>query len=250
MTQWRLPKRLREISGLALTSDERLLAIEDEKAIIYELDYDDGHIVKAFALGKPTLRGDFEGIAVAGDYAYLARSDGFILRFKEGEDGERVPYERFDTGLSGECEFEGLEATADGRHLMLLCKERKKKASVKSLALFLIDARSLAVEKNQTVLLDEAAILNHLRLSRIKPSGLARHPATGTLIIVAARQMALIEVTPLGELKDARILPLATRHRQSEGIAITTDGRLLLADEGGSKKARLAVYRQAATEKE
>ena len=37
--QWKLPGRLREISGLALTSDERLFAVADEKAIVYELDY-------------------------------------------------------------------------------------------------------------------------------------------------------------------------------------------------------------------
>jgi hypothetical protein len=35
----------------------------------------------------------------------------------------------------------------------------------------------------------------------------------------------------------------AERHRQAEGIEITRDGRLLIADEGGRGRARLAVYR-------
>ena len=46
--QWSLPKRLDEISGLALTSDERLLAMTDEVAVIYEIDYSAGGLVKAF----------------------------------------------------------------------------------------------------------------------------------------------------------------------------------------------------------
>ena len=47
--QWKLPGKLREISGLALTSDERLLAVTDESAIVYEIDYENGRLVKAFA---------------------------------------------------------------------------------------------------------------------------------------------------------------------------------------------------------
>ena len=53
----KLPKRLAEISGLALTDDGRLLAHDDEMAVVYELDQKDGSIVKWFALSdlkKPT----------------------------------------------------------------------------------------------------------------------------------------------------------------------------------------------------
>ena len=49
-TYWKLPRRLAEISGLAMTMDNRLLAHNDEKGIIYEIDYRDGTIVKAFQL--------------------------------------------------------------------------------------------------------------------------------------------------------------------------------------------------------
>ncbi len=63
MHQWKLPKALKEISGLALTQDERLFAIEDESANVFELDYDQGRLIKRFAVSDPVLRGDFEGIA-------------------------------------------------------------------------------------------------------------------------------------------------------------------------------------------
>ena len=37
--QFKLPKPLREVSGLALLTDERLLAVADEKAQIYSIDF-------------------------------------------------------------------------------------------------------------------------------------------------------------------------------------------------------------------
>src|SRR5690606_10827394 len=106
--QWRLPDKLNEISGLALTGDGRLLAITDESAIVYELDYAKGKLVKAFALGEPTERGDFEGIAWFDGQVWLVTSKGRIYQSPEGEDGERVAFEAFETGLGKSCEIEGL----------------------------------------------------------------------------------------------------------------------------------------------
>ena len=53
---WRLPDGLREISGLALTDDQRLLAVDDEVAVIHEIDFEAGQVVKTFSLGSPALR--------------------------------------------------------------------------------------------------------------------------------------------------------------------------------------------------
>ena len=45
LQQWKLPKRLKEISGLALTPDDRLFAIDDEQSVIYEIDYVQGKTI-------------------------------------------------------------------------------------------------------------------------------------------------------------------------------------------------------------
>ena len=95
--QWNLPDRLREISGLALTADQRLLAVADEAAIVYEVDYEAGQLVKSFALGRPVERGDFEGIAVLDDTIWLMTSDGDLYSASEGDNGEQVEFERFET---------------------------------------------------------------------------------------------------------------------------------------------------------
>ena len=77
---------------------------------------------------------------------------------------------------------------------------------------------------------------------KLRPSGIAVDPDTGNLVIVAARERSVFELAPDGQLISARVLPEADRHRQAEGIEITSDGKLLIADEGGSKRARLAIY--------
>ena len=123
LQQWALPDSLREISGLALTGDDRLLAVNDEEAIVYEIDYDDGRLVKAFALGEPTLRGDFEGIAVLGGRVWLMTSDGVLYVADEGGDGERVAYQRYVTKLGDKCELEGLAEIQVRGTLALLCAE-------------------------------------------------------------------------------------------------------------------------------
>jgi uncharacterized protein YjiK len=247
MLQWRLPDRLNEISGLAVTPDGRLLAVDDEVAIIYELDYDDGHLVKAFALGNPVVKGDFEGIAVADDLIYLTTSSGRVYVSAEGADGQRVTFSTFDTDLGDDCDIEGLVQNAENTRLYFLCKKVRKKSRIAGLTLFAWDIAGRQVRPDESVVLPAKQIMQHLRIDRINPSGITIDRHTGNRIIVASRQQALVELAPDGKFVDARSFPLAVRHRQAEGIELAIDGRLLIADEGGTHKARLAVYRQDRT---
>lgn len=242
MQQWRLPNRLNEISGLALSPDGRLFAVDDEVAAIYELDYDEGRIIKVFAFGRPVLRGDFEGIAYLEDKIWLATSSGEIFSGDEGEDGEQMSYQRYESGRGSECEFEGLAADRESHALILACKKLLKGAELEGLAIFSWSADTHRINAGKTVILPERDIRRRLDTDRFDPSGIAIAPSNGNVIILASRQRALVELTPAGELIAARHIPLVSRHRQPEGIEITGDARLLIADEGGSRKARLAVY--------
>lgn len=237
--QWKLPVRLREISGLALTDDERLLSITDEIAIVYELDFLAGKIVKTFALGDPMVRGDFEGITVLDDVVWLMTSDGRLFATAEGPDGSNMTYSRHDTGLGDYCEFEGLTADKSAGTLLLLCKDAKKGQALK---VFEVSVSGSEVNQIRDVELPEKPIEDMLDKNRVNPSGISIDPQTGEWVLVAARQEALIRLTPSGELSEAIILKKKGRHRQPEGIEITADGRILIADEGGDGRARLAIY--------
>lgn len=242
LQQWKLPGKLREISGLALSPNDRLFAVGDEAAVIYELDYRRGSIVKAFALGDPVVRGDFEGIAFLDDKLYLVNSKGTIYEAAEGGDGDRMLYKTFKTDLGKRCEIEGLAQDVQAGTLLLACKKSHSKGGDDGMFISVWSPSTGKVLDEREITIPVREIERKLGAKSINPSGIAIDPDTTNLYAIAAKQRAMVEMKPNGELIDAIILPLADRHRQAEGIEITTDGLLLLADEGGNKKARLGVY--------
>lgn len=249
MMQWRLPDRLKEISGLALTEDGRLLAMDDEVAVVYELDYDSGRLVKAFAFGNPVVKADFEGIAIVDGLVYLTTSAGRVFLAGEGADGQRVSFDTYETGLGDYCEIEGLVQSSDNSRLYFLCKNVRDRDEIEGLMLFAWSVEERELIEEESILLPVREILARVRMDRFNPSGVTLDRQTGNFIILAARQRVLVELTGEGELVNARSLILTARHRQAEGIELNNDERLLIADEGGSHRARLAVYHPHAIDK-
>lgn len=238
--QWRLPTRLRELSGLTMMSGDRLFGHDDERAVIYEINYGEGRLVKGFAMGDPPNRSDFEGIAQVDDRFYLVTSSGRIYESREGGDGDRMLYNTYRTGVGQMCEVEGLEFEPSDRSLLMLCKNPRDESLEPSIAVF---RWSLAQrEVIGPPLLIPHAPLRALFDRKVHPSGIARHPVSGHYFIVAGPEAVLFEVTPAGELVHGVRLDDRV-HRQAEGIAFAADGTLFLADEGGNGRARLTLYR-------
>lgn len=240
LNQWKLPNKLKEVSGLALSRDNRLFAHNDESATIFELDYKHGKIVSEFRLGK--IRDDFEGIAVVQDHIYLLSSKGTLYKSPIGDNGVRTHYQRFKTGLHKHCEFEGLTYQVETNSLLLLCKTSYKKKHKHQLLIYSWSLDSLSVIRNNTIRVDDRPILKKLNSKRVQPSGITIDQKTGNLLLVASAQKALIELSANGDLIKAIRLPLPDQHRQPEGIALSGDGKLFIADEGGKHKARLSIY--------
>lgn len=235
-----LPSRLRETSGLALTEDGRLLTHDDERAVVYEVDAQEGTLRKGFGLGDPVERGDFEGIATARGLVYLVTSDGKIYETPEGENDERTRFEAYDTGLGRRCEVEGLAFDPDRDALLLACKNPREEALEGSVAIFGWSFVSRALVPHP-IRVDMRALAEPIGAPRFQPSGIARIEATGTYLLVAGPQAAVAEVSPTGDVLAVRRLD-PTRHPQAEGIAVTTDGRLAIVDEGGDGRGRITIY--------
>ena len=240
--EWRLPKRLKEISGLAMSDGNRLFAVDDEIAIVYEIDYDNGKLLKAFAFGEPALRGDFEGLALVEDRFYLLTSDGILYDAKEGHDGYHVSYNRIDTGLGRQCEFEGLSEDVTPGALLLACKALRKRADIDVLSIFRWPLGTDRSPESERIDLPIEQITEVLGTPKLRPSGIAVHPLRDTLVLVAARERALIELDANGRLLSALVLPKKNRHPQAEGIEFASNGSLILADEGQRGRATMVIY--------
>lgn len=235
---WIMPPELREISGLALTADGRLLAHGDEAGIVYEIDARQGVVLKRFSLGEPTPAADFEGITVAGSDIYMLASDGNLYEFREGANGSHVPYSKHDMRLGKECEFEGVAFEPDSAWLVMPCKKVRKKNKSESMRDELViyrwrlDGADSARVSMLVIPLDEV----------VHPSDITIDPATGNYVLVASQERALVVITPGGEVVRSESLP--GRHAQAEGVAITKDSILIVSDEATTKKpAAITLYR-------
>ncbi|MGI9079137.1 MAG: SdiA-regulated domain-containing protein [Gemmatimonadaceae bacterium] len=229
-----LPGKLTEISGLAVSDDGRMFAHNDERSVISELDVNSGQIVKSFALGDPIVRGDFEGLAIAGGRFYIVTSEGIIYETGEGTDGERVPFKRHITGLGTECEIEGLAYDPASRTLLLACKECRNGALCDWVTVFRWSIAKKAVARAATLRIP-FRVARDAGLRAFNPSGIERDPKTGNYLIVSAQQRAIIELTATGKLVAS--VKLEKRwHRQSEGITILPDLTLVVSDEGRKKE--------------
>ncbi|MDH3732031.1 MAG: hypothetical protein OEU54_00795 [Gemmatimonadota bacterium] len=237
---WRLPGRLTEISGLAVSPDGRLFAHDDERAVIYELDVDRTEMIKAFAMGDQLARADFEGLAIAGERFYLVTSDGRIYESREGADDERVLYNTYGTGIGRWCEVEGLAHEHMDDTLLILCKTARDSSLESSVTVFRwsLATREL-VDPPLSVPLEHVEEATDQR--GFAASGIARDPMSGDYVLIAAQDRAVVSMTREGVVLGGGRLD-ADRHPQAEGVILDAMGRLLIADEGRGARARITVY--------
>jgi uncharacterized protein YjiK len=241
IARWVLPARLAEISGLAVTANGRLLAHNDEQGVVAEIDYRHGTIVKQFLVGSPPLRGDFEGITVAGDAIFLLASNGKLYEFREGANGARVQYTVHDPQLGKECEFEGVAFEPASDSFLLACKTVAQKSLRDYLVIYRWKRGSSDGSGISDLKVPLAQVIGSHKWKEVRPTDITVDPRNGNYVLVAALQRALIELTPAGEVRFARALP--GRHAQAEGVAVTKDGVLIVSDEAGQRPASITLYR-------
>lgn len=240
LARWIMPSTLAEISGLAILDSSRVLTHNDELAHMAIVDYRRGVVLKQFSVGEAGMRGDFEGITVAGDRIYMIESNGTLYEFAEGQEGERVRYSEHDTKLGKECEFEGVAFDSASSSLLLSCK-RVTQGDKDRLVIYRWDIQRRALAPEPAVAIPASAVIGANPWSELRPSDITVDPRSGHYVLVAAQQRALIELTPQGEVVQVRSLP--DGHRQAEGVAVTRDGILLVSDEANNSAGTITLYR-------
>jgi uncharacterized protein YjiK len=242
-TTYHLPSELTEVSGLAVAGPDSVFTHDDEFAIIYEFRLRDGHVLRTFALGRPTIEGDFEGIATAGAQVFLVTSDGLIYAAEAGDNGARVPYRVYDSGIGPRCEVEGLSQAPTAGDLLLLCKRLRNDPDDTRLEVYLWHIGAERAEAAPFLSLPLDTLLDEADQAEFRPSGLEWDPAARHLLVVSGRNRMVLYLDPSGKLLDRKRLS-GERHPKTEGITILPGGRLVLADEGSrTREGRLTVYK-------
>jgi uncharacterized protein YjiK len=239
--RWELPHQLAEISGLATDSAGRLFAHGDERAEIFEIDPDAQRIIRRFSFGEPAVRGDFEGITVVGDRIFLVTSDGVLYSGTAGADRHQVEFVTYSTGLGKLCEIEGVAYDPSNPSLLLACKEARTSQLRHRLAIYRWSIDRRALFPKPALLMGLNPITSALKEKGFHPSDLAIDASTGHLLVLAAREAAIVELTPTGEV--VKVAKLRRKlHPQAEGLAITRAGSLIVSDEGAGKQGTITTY--------
>lgn len=240
--RWALPKGLQEISGLAVDSAGRVFAHGDEEAVVYQLEPGDHRVVKRFSFGRPAVRGDFEAIALVDGRIVLSTSDGVLYSGREGEDGESVPFTVQRTGAGRFCEIEGMAHVLRDRALLLACKEPRVRALRGHFAVLRWSLEHKALDARPYIFIRLGDLTSQLKAQGFHASELVRLSGAERYLVLASREHAIAELSATGEvLAVAHLRP--RDHPQAEGLALSPDGTLLVADEGGTGRGTLSVYR-------
>lgn len=240
LARWILPDDLAEISGLVLAPDGRLFAHDDETGHISVIDPLTGLVSKAFDLKGKDAADDFEGITLVDDTFYMTTANGKLYVFTEGRNNRSVEFKTFGTRLGKECEFEGITYDPQAAQLVMPCKRSVHRNLRDQVVIYRVP---LPLGGGQPVF--QAIPIDAFRgthpWKQLEPTDIVRDSVTGHYLMVAAPQKALIELSPTFEV--LRAVPLPSGHDQSEGIAITKDRILIIADEAREHPAKITLYR-------
>ncbi|GMR24989.1 MAG: hypothetical protein BMS9Abin39_0263 [Ignavibacteria bacterium] len=235
-----LPKELIEISGLAVTEDDRLFSHNDEIGTVYEVDISTGKIINEFYLGKKKVKQDFEGIAVAKDSLFLVTSSGVLYKFKYPDDEQYVEYKKIKTFLSAKYNVEGLCYDKATNSLLLASKKYAGKNLTEYKAIYAFDLSTYILNEEPRFLINLDSLKDKFNINNFSPTGIEVHPSSGNVFILSSHEKVIVELSSNGELLNAVKLK-SKNHRQPEGIAFLSDLSLLISDEGKEEKAKVTI---------
>ncbi len=236
--RWKLDKKLEEISGLTYVNERQLAAVDDEKGSVFLFDTQEGEIIEEVKFGK---NGDYEGIELVDDVYYVLRSDGDLFEIQSLLSSPEV--EKYETGLSRENDAEGLGQDANGRWLLVACKNGGKLKGVE-------DSKSVMVYRYRTkndkltpfLYQTPALFQKHLKgEKKFRVSAIAQHPITQHYYLLASANRSLVILNQKNE-----VIALAYLNRsifaQPEGICFAPDGTLYISNEARSGKATILQF--------
>lgn len=260
--KYKLPGYLEEVSGLSYYGKGKIACVQDEKAFIYVLNLEEEKISKKYDFGSD---GDYEDIAVVGKTAYILENNGDIFRVKDFKKKDRK-IKKYKTPLKEKNDCEGMAYDPLLNALLIACKgspsiEKEEpyegyKAIYKfdleekeldETPYFLVDLKRLDSYMDQNVFTRlSVKVAKSLRLidseTNFQPSGLAIHPLSGEIYVIASAGKLLIILNRQGKVQDVKELD-PKEFRQPEGICFSPNGDMYISNEGQGGKGYILKFK-------
>lgn len=235
--QWDLPKSLREVSGIAWLSENKIATVQDEEGIIFIYDLSQKKVVDKIPFGEP---GDYEGIALHQNDAYVMRSDGRIFEIKDFLDPQRKTTS-FATAFTTAHNIESLTFEASTRSLIIAPKDKDRADAYKGLYRIPLSSQSMEADPFLKIKMNDPAFKDFKKKKvhkTFRPSDVAIHPKTGDFYILDAVHPKLIIMEKDGTVKKVYELEEAV-FAKPEGITFSPAGTLYISNEEGEGPANI-----------
>ncbi len=239
----KLTHELQEISALSYHKNKQLACLHDERADIFMISYPNKEIQKKLKIAG---NGDYEGIEIIGNTAYMLKSNGVLLKIANFTT-DTMTVTKLETGLSQSNDCEGLGYDPQTKHLLIACKNKpwisgSTKKMKNKRAVYEYDIINEKLNKIPRFLISLKEIEKKTGKKKFMPSGIAIHPISHNAYIIASVGKLMIVLN-----KDRQIISF--KHldpeifRQAEGICFTPDGKkLFISNEGRNKKGNILVF--------
>lgn len=233
--KWKLPKALREISGLAYIDSHRFACIQDEKGIIYIYNSVSKLIEKQIRFARA---GDFEGIAVKDQTAFVIRADGrlFEINLQLGKKSSI----KHKTNLTRRQDIEGICYNRKNNRLLLVIKNDEP-GKTKFKGIYAFDLQTMKLHPKPVYKIDLQHTIFHPHQGKlnktIRPSEIDIHPLTNELYILDGPKSRLLILHPNGNIK--KLIHLGKKFHQPEGITFSPEGNIFISNEGKRRKANI-----------
>lgn len=224
--KWDMPDELKEVSGISYLDNQRFACIQDESGVVFIFNSASNKIEKKVSFAQ---KGDFEGIAVKGDLAYVVRADGKLFEVNMTKAGKTSAKE-YETSLTAKQNIESLCYDKDNNRLLLCVKDDEpNRPGYKGIYAFdlakkyFIDEPVFKIDLNND-------IIQKSQKKNVMPSAIGLHPDTGEIFITDGPQSKLLIMDKDGNIK--QFLELGKDFSQPEGITFSPDGEIFISNEG------------------
>lgn len=228
---WELPAVLQNISAIDYLSPGKFACLQDETGVIFIYDVESASIAKEILFGPA---GNYQGLVVIRDKAYVACADGRILEISN-INADTPGVKEYGTHLTVAENVNGLCFDRKNKRLLVTIRGTEDgNQHYKDIYAFNLATKTMAVKPVLRIDLT-SRVFRRLRAKNMQtvfqPSDLDISPVSGQVYIIDGTKGQLLRMKLSETVKDLKQLDKAKFFRP-EGITITPSGEIFIASKG------------------
>lgn len=223
-----LSKNLKEISGISHYADNQVICVNDEYGQLFIYDFKKQEITDTLDFDT---EGDYEAVEFVNNIAYVLQSNGQIIAFNVLTKDLKT----FDCRQDEVEEYEGLGYEPKTNCLLLAAKEMKGDKTI-----YQFDLKNERLSEKFKISKNDIS-KNGKDGKEFKPSGIAVHPISEDIYVLASAGKKLLVFNSVGKIQFQYNLD-KDQFPQPEGICFTPSGELIIASEGKNGQASISYF--------